>query len=294
MPLPDFLLIGAQKAGTTSLVHYLGQHPRVGWASVKEPGFLARGDEGSEGPPGEKPGPTTLAAYAALFRDAGRLRSDEAPCAIGEATTAYLYAARAPERARNLLGEPRLVVVLRQPAERAFSNWMHARREGREEAPTFAEALAVEEARIQAGWGFQWHYAAKSRYAPQLQRWLALFPRERLLVLLTDDLERDPTAACQQVFQHLGVDPAFTPDTSERLHVSGTPPGVMARTRIQRAIIALGARVPAGYRRQVRDALFPRVELDGQTRRAVTAELFAEDIARTSELIDRDLSAWLA
>lgn len=293
MPRPDLLLIGAQKAGTTSLHRYLGQHPRVLMSRVKEPGFLSWPDEKDcSGPLGEPVPAKDLATWEALFEGVEEMRADGRPSAVGEASTAYLYARGAPERAQRYVPDARVVVVLRQPAERAFSNWLHARREGREPISDFRSALGAEDGRVGSGWGPMWHYARKSLYAGQLRRWQAHYG-DRMLVTTTDALSEDSVAVCQQVFAFLGLDDAFAPDCRHRYNAGGAPRGLRIEGKLHRALIAFGARVPSGYRRQVRDALFPRVELDPELRREITERFFARDIARTSEGIEQDLSSWL-
>lgn len=293
MPRPDLLIIGAQKAGTTSLYRYLAQHPRVLMSRVKEPGFLSWPDEQDcGGPPGEPVVAKDLETWETLFEGCEELRSDEKPSAVGEATTAYLYAQGAPDRAREHVPQARIVAVLRQPAERAFSNWLHARREGREPISDFRSALGAEEGRVGSGWGPMWHYSRKSRYAPQLRRWQARFG-ERMHVLTTDDLESRPVHTCQRIFDFLGLDSSFEPDCRRRYNAGGAPRGLKVEGRLHRALIAFGARVPAGYRRQVRDALFPRVELDRATRLEMTRRFFAQDIAQTEQVLGRSLSHWL-
>lgn len=293
MPRPDLLIIGAQKAGTTSLHRYLGQHPRILMSRVKEPGYLSWPDEQDcGGPAGEPVVARDLAKWEEIFEGCEEMRADGAPCAVGESTTAYLYARGAPTRAHELVPDARIVVLLRQPAERAFSNWLHARREGREPISDFRSALGAESGRIGSNWGPMWHYVRKSQYAGQLRRWAARFG-DQMLVLTTDELASDGVATCQRVFAFLGLDATFSPDCSRRWNAGGAPRGIKIESKLQRALIAFGARIPPAYRRQVRDALFPRVELDAATRRELTKQYFLDDIARTSEFLDRDLSAWL-
>jgi hypothetical protein len=288
MALPDLLVIGAQKAGTTSLHHYLDQHPQVQMCKVKEPSWFSWQDwaETNSGNASIRDRET----YELLFEGAEELRARyQGHAAVGESSTDYLYAPLAPERVADLVPEARIVVLLRQPAERAWSNWKHARREAREPL-SFEEALVAEPQRIAEGWGPMWHYAAKSTYAPQLDRWQARF---RLHVALTSDLDTDPVAVCQGIFGFLGIESAFLPHCRDRYNVGSMPHGVKAEGQLHRALVALGARVPWPYRHQIRDALFPRREMDPELKQQVTEQYFAADIAATASRIDRDLSAWL-
>lgn len=303
MSLPDLFLIGAQKAGTTSLHHWLGQHPQVLMSRIKEPGFfswldwmdLDGGPEPDEGSTW-RPGLAALAppirdrqTYESLFADAEALRLRfQGICAVGESSTDSLYAPHAAARVAELVPDAKVVVLLRQPAERAWSNWRHARRQGREPIEDFEAALDAEPERIAARWGPMWHYTAKSRYAPQLDRWLRRFD---VHVVLTDELDADPVGVCQAIYRHVGISADFLTDCRSRYNVGSAPRGIQQEGQLHRALVALGARVPWPYRRQVRDRLFPTPKMDPALRARVTAR-FVDDIDATEALIGEGLSAW--
>jgi hypothetical protein len=201
-PLPTFLVLGAQKAGTTALFAYLREHPDVTGPPWKEVSFFdrhyARG----------------LRWYRGNFPLRGRRAG-----AVGEASPSYLFHPLAPERVRAALPDARLVAILRNPVDRAHSHYQHEVALGRE-ALSFEEALEAEEARLageverltrdpasfsHAWWNYT--YASRGLYAEQLGRWLALFPREQLLVLLTDELAADPAGTYGRVLDFLSVAP---------------------------------------------------------------------------------------
>ncbi|MGQ9662575.1 MAG: sulfotransferase domain-containing protein [Kiritimatiellia bacterium] len=132
MTLPNFLIVGAPKAGTTSLFDYLGQHPEVYTPPVKEPCFFSSG----------LPAFThDLAEYEALF--AGQTTQT----AIGEASTTYLYDPDAARRIHDLLPEARIIIMLRNPAERAYSEWAYNALQLACEPLSFEAALEAEEER---------------------------------------------------------------------------------------------------------------------------------------------------
>src|SRR5246500_2536350 len=180
--MPDFLVIGAPKAGTTALHAALSEHPGLYMSAVKEPKFFL-----SDGPPPTKGGPGDALTYRehiwrrpeyeALFAAAppGALR--------GESTPLYLYDRAAMRRIRETLPTARLIVILRDPVERAHSNWTHLWSAGLEPVGDFLRACAEEERRIAAGWASFWHYTGLGRYGEQLQYLFTLFPREQVLVL---------------------------------------------------------------------------------------------------------------
>ena len=149
MTLPNFLVIGAAKSGTSSLYMYLKQHPEIYMSPIKEPHFFSFDDESkmTKGPgdPIHK-AITNFDDYQAQFDGV----TDEK--AIGEASTSYLYRPEAPGRIHAMLPDAKLIVILRNPVDRAFSAYMHVVRDKRETSKDFAEALSKEESRKAAGW----------------------------------------------------------------------------------------------------------------------------------------------
>lgn len=220
MTLPNFIIIGAAKAGTTSLYHYLRQHPQVYMTPTKETNYFAL-----VGHPLDYAGPgdqdyitrfsvTTPEGYAAQFAGVQGER------AIGEASPLYLYDAQTPQHLKAAVPDIRLVAVLREPVTRAYSAFSHLVRDGREPATSFAEALALEDERIAAGWEHIWHYTHMGRYAEQLRRYQALFAPEQLRVYLHDDLLRRPDWVMANLLTFLDVDASALPDQSVRHNVS--------------------------------------------------------------------------
>jgi len=202
-PLPDFLVLGAQKAGTTALYEYLRRHPQISGPSWKEVSFFdrhwARGESW----------------YRGNFPNVARTRGKH----VGEASPSYVFHPLAPRRVQEVVPEARLIVLVRNPVDRALSQYNHEVALGREPLP-FEEALDVEEERLRGEqermaadpryFSREWWshtYKARGRYAEQLERWLAVFPREQLLVLPSDDLGSEPARAHAQVLEFLGASP---------------------------------------------------------------------------------------
>ena len=221
MTLPNFLIIGAAKAGTTALYHYLKQHPQVYMSPKKETNFFAfEGQEISFSGPGDEriseSAITTLEAYADQFEAA----SDEV--AIGEASPWYLYSPQAADNIHRQIPHAKLITVLRNPIDRAFSSYLHVVRDGRESL-TFEEGLLAEEERIESGWEYIWHYQHTGFYAAQVERFLKVFPRKQLRFYLYDDFVDDPTQFVKDVCAFLEVDTNFVVDTSFKPNATGIP-----------------------------------------------------------------------
>jgi hypothetical protein len=303
MTLPDFLVIGAQKAGTTALHRYLSRHPEIYTAPAKETNFFAL-----EGERLDFRGPrdmevlkgsgfvTTITELSEYERQFAGVRGERA---VGEVCPLYLYSERAAERIKRHVPEVRLIAVLRDPAERAYSSFLMLRRSGREPLEDFAAALEAEDRRVAGGWEYAWHYRRAGYYHEQLSRYYALFDPAQIRVYLYEDLDRDASGTLRDIFGFLGVDENHAVDTSERYNVSGVPRSRMLHELVMRPNrfkAALRPLLPARVRKRisagVRRRNMERPALDPEIRRDLVAG-YREDILRLEELIGRDLSGWL-
>jgi len=295
---PNFFIIGAGKAGTTSLYYYLKQHPEVFMSRFKEPKFFALEGHALDfkGPHDERirrGTTTTLAEYLELF---AAVKDEKA---IGEASTVYLGDPRAPAAIARRLPEAKIVAILRHPAERAFSAYQHLLRDAYEPLPSFEAALAAEPQRAAEGWYVQYQYKGRGFYGRYLQRYFDLFPRANIRIYLYEDYLRRPAWLLADLFGFLGVDPTFRPDTSPRHNISGRP----RSARLQRWLTrshpfkeALKTWIPERWGHRVISWVQPfnvvRGAMDPATRRRLIEE-YRDDIALLQTLIGRDLSHWL-
>lgn len=300
MTLPNFLIIGAAKSGTTSLFNYLGQHPQV-FAQAKEPGFFAY-----EGQKVQLAGPedqtrfdqrviTDRQQYEALFANImpGQV--------CGEASVAYMYVAGTAERIKKYVPNVRLIAILRHPVDRAFSSYWHLRRDGREPLTTFAEGLAAEEERIQANWDYIWHYARLGCYYEQLQRYYNLFPRNQIAVFLFEEFKRSPVQVVQAICRFLEIDDSFQPDPSLKYNVSGKPrwdwldnfasrPNQLKQ--LVRPFIPLRLRKRWGTQLRTWNLETQTPTMPDEVRHTLAAQ-YHDDILRLQDLVDKDFSGWL-
>jgi hypothetical protein len=243
--MPDFLVIGAPKAGTTALHVALSGHPELYMSAIKEPKFFL-----TDGPPPAKGGPGDAltyrehvwrrADYEALF--------DPAPpgTLTGESTPLYLYNRAALRRIRAEIPAAKLIVIVRDPVERAHSNWTHLWSAGLEPVGDFVRACDQEERRIAAGWASFWHYTGLGRYGEQLEYLFSLFPREQVLVLRYRRLVDDPAGTMDQICVFLGVAAGLLTEIP-RQNVTSHPEPTLSHRAVslaQRAGSAVGARVP--------------------------------------------------
>ncbi len=197
--LPDFLIIGTQKGGTTSLFRYLSDHPQVAPGRKKEIRFF------------DKRFHRGVDWYRAHYPPRWRRHLYRATRArrlvTGEATPTYLYWPAAPVRVRAVVPNVRLVALLRDPVARAYSHYHHGVRAGREPR-TFGVAVEEEIEGIERGDPpAKFAYVARGLYARQLERWWSVFPREQLQILASEDLYKDPDRVVADVCGFLGIRP---------------------------------------------------------------------------------------
>lgn len=308
MTVPNFFIIGAQKAGTTSLYNYVNRHPQVYMSPVKEPFFFDHemtldgeilGEE--FGGPVRQPPPrfSNLDEYRALFDEA----RDE--IAIGEASPLYIYAPGTAERLQRHAPGAKFIALLRNPAERAYSSFLHAVRIGAEPLDDFARALREEEDRIRHNWHYVYHYRSRGLYYGQLEPYYRLFGPERMGVWLYEDLRDDPAGVTRSVFRFLGVDDEFTSDTYSKHNPAGVPNSRSTRTMAR----ALGATatvfrrtltptsrlypIASRIRQRVQGRILAKPPPVDQQVHNELIENYTEDIVKLQELVGRDLSVWL-
>jgi hypothetical protein len=233
--LPDFMIIGAAKCGTSSLYHWLSDHTDVVPATTKEVHFFDynayRGDDWYRAH-------FPLAREIASFeRERGR------PCLTGEASVSYLSHRWAPERVARALPDVKMIVALRNPIDRAYSQFQMSRREGQEPLEVFEEAVAHEEERLSPerarserdrrynSWPLGiWSYLHRSRYAEHLELWLDLFPREQFLFIKAEEMFADPHGTLEIVDDFLGL-PSQFPAELPRILDGGEYESLSADTR---------------------------------------------------------------
>ena len=290
--LPTFIIIGAAKAGTTALYWYLAEHPGVFMSPVKETNYFAYGlDAGGQlvyGDPDVHRFPVkSLGEYEQLFGNVA------GAAAVGEASPIYLECPQAAGRIRELLPAARIICSLRQPVERAYSDYlMYLRRRGRRFDP-------ARELTATAGWArpdSRWMQV--SRYAQQLERYFEAFPREQIHVLLIDDFKPSPLRAVQDVYRFVNVDPAFAPDFDTPHAPGGMPASTMLEGFFTSGAIVSAVKpwVPVGAANWIRRLRTRNMRkppaLPPTLKQELTAH-FRDDIAKTSQLIGRSLEHWL-
>jgi|SRR5690606_7874306 len=277
---PAFLVIGDTKAGSSSLHHYLGQHPEIFVPPEKELRYFAYDPQNSYHRRASSTRVRTLDDYLAHF--------DRAPGAavIGEVSPNYLRSPGAAARIRSTLPDVKLIVSLRNPADRLYSLHMMHLRDRTTNVPFDQRAFADDAAWIKGN--FYW---------PELDRYFARFPRARIKVILFEDLAANPLEVTQSLYRFLGVDDGFVPEI--RVYNEGGVPRhpllYTAMTECKQAVKRVmhpPERARAAWRRLRRRAL-RRPPFDPKLRRQIL-EVCRDDVLRTQALIRRDLGRWLS
>lgn len=313
MPLPNFFIVGTGKAGTTSLYEYLKQHPDIYMSPVKEPGYFAEEIRAQnidkqllgrlavqsrelakvlhDGEPTAQFG--WLAGewedYLRLFRQVGNQK------AIGEASAAYLWSQTAARNIQAVIPRARIIMMLRDPTERAFSQYLHQVAVGLTRS-NFFEHLEECARDDHSKLSHRYPFLEIGLYYQQVKRFLDLFPREQIRVYWYEEAWREPAELLADVFTFLGVDPAFPVDISRRSLERRRPRSVAAHYFLKQFGVwhPLRALVPDRLRPYLRRAAFqtdkaPRMEARD---RAFLVDYYRDDVTRLADLLGRDLSAW--
>jgi hypothetical protein len=298
---PNFFIVGTAKAGTTSLYGYLGRHPEVFVSPMKEPQYLALEDGEFVANNGYRnsarsirsypPVVQTEKQYSALFSEATSEK------AVGEASTLYLYSKLAPQRIAQRYPDAKIIIILRNPLDRAYSQFLHHVRDGHETTEDFWEAFCNEEGRLSRG-PF-WHYRHMSLYHAQVQQYVERFSGDQIHIIRFEDIQEDISAVLQGIFHFLDVEDQIEEATAQVRNKTGVP-----RRRWLNYLLFLARRypllrrfthlIPEALRRQIRsfrnrNLHKPRL---GEDVRAKCTSVFIEDIEWLEALLDRDFSDW--
>lgn len=263
--LPNFLVIGAPRAGTTWIAKNLGEHPAVFVPFKKEIHYFDSHYERGQ------------SFYESFFDDA-----DDA-IAVGEATPAYLHKPEVASRIRSMLPDAKLIVSLRNPVERVYSRYWKSRgRFTENENLSFEEKLAQKPEFISEGY-----------YVDHLQRYLDLFPRDQVLLLFFDDLSSNPSQFMADIYRFIGVDEDFRSELIDHQINAGAAQKLLVRNRFAywagRGFRYLGIHGTARRLEQANSAKLPDMAME--TRRRLI-DTYAEKNNRLAELAGRDLSHW--
>lgn len=298
MIMPNFLIIGAAKSGTTTLYDWLDRHPQVYMSPVKETNFFALENTNPDvfretvHKGYLKNFKTTITDYREQFTGVNN------EVAIGEASPSYLYYPQAAVRIKHYIPDVKLIAILRNPVERAYSNFVHHLRDNLETTPDFAEALELEQQRINDNWWWGFHYLNAGFYSVQLKRYWEIFDRSQIKIYLFEDLTNNPEETARDIWQFLQVDDIKLPE-SDRTNVTGVPKNrffynFLTRKNILKEPLKLLVPPPIRDRivTKLKNKTLQKPQLSPEIRSQLT-DTYREEIEQLQTLINRDLSSWL-
>lgn len=231
MSKPDFLIIGAQKSGTTSLFNYLNEHPRIIMTALKEIHFFDLNFDKGFNWYNEFFKDKETNWYNKFFKDKSSSSNIK-----GEATPYYLFHPCVPERVFTYLPGVKMIVMLRNPADRAYAQYFHEIRIKSETNSEFLEAIALEEKRLENAeiqllngtvsyhFSHQHHsYIARSLYTNQIERWLSYFPKSQFLFIKSESFFSNPKEQLKKVYEFLDIQVIY-PDKISVFNENHYPP----------------------------------------------------------------------
>jgi hypothetical protein len=303
MALPNFLIVGAAKAGTTAIYQYIKQHPDIFMPeTTKEPTFLTgltRKDLAHMNPDHvDRTIIFDIDSYVHLFSTA------EAEKAIGEASTAYLYffESTIPRIKEILNDDVKIIIILRNPTDRIFSQYTNLLRDGQENR-SFQEALEASKKKTQKDW---WHDLDLDIgcYYRQVKAYLDAFGRDNVLIILYDDLIQQQLTTIQTIFRFLEVDDAFVPDISVKYNVTGIPKSKFIHNLLRQPHPVKDMLKPFFSQKFRQKIMHNRIINNLANRNLVKPQLpaaarkelntwYQKDVLKLQELINRDLSRWI-
>ncbi|NRA10447.1 MAG: sulfotransferase [Crocinitomicaceae bacterium] len=286
---PNFLIVGAAKAGTTSIAKYLEEHPEIFISKEKEPFYFVRDSfnkipkEDLMLPIIEKKFHTDSESYFSLFDGVTEKRS-------GEASVHYLYHHdEVIPKVKEELGDVHIIIVLRDPANRAFSNYTYQQRV---ELDTFEKALAKEGEKKAKGWNSFWYYKDQGNYSESVQAYLSAF--SNVHVCLFDDLKKDSSSFMKSMYSFLDVDPTFEPNLEQRHNPTLAPKNKIVQFFFYLKIkyrIRLG--LPSFMKRKIMKASMKtsNQKINPETRQMLR-NYYKTDILKLEIILNKDLSGW--
>ena len=292
---PNFIISGVARCGTTSLFHYLNQHPEIGMSNVKEPKYFSSLDlilpqKGAGDDTVFSTVVTNELDYDKLFDGLESFKT------IGEGSSdCFYYHNTVIPRIKEKLGDVKILVCLRNPVERAYSAYNNLVRDSRETLE-FSAGLALEDERISKNWDWMWHYKSASLYAEALRHYQQEFTHVK--VVLFDDLQSNPKDVLDDIFVFLGVNTNISIDVSTKYSHSGKPTskliGMLTSRNnkfaynVRELIIKV---IPRSILEKLASKLFKKDVLSQEIRDGLSS-YFKNDIEELETLLKKDLTCW--
>ncbi len=312
--LPTFLIVGAVKAGTTSLHEYLQQHPEVYMSPVKETNYFSDADmliehfnvdyrqdvniDLKKYLAGDMKNKIHIAHvrswedYQLLFKNVEHQK------AIGEVSNSYLYCSSTAGNIKTKLPDVKIVMILRNPVERLYSQFLMNLKLGKIAEKNLLKEIENDQQKKIKGWGVSHLYLEVGNYYAQVKNYYDQFPVEQIKVILYDDYKKDPKAAMKDLFSFLQINPDFEIDMSRRYNEAGMPRfGKMNYWLTQIGVYGLVKRIfSSGLKEKLKSLIYTKENIPTITpaEKKYLRDYYREDVQQLASLINRDLSGWLS
>lgn len=311
--LPNFIVVGSNKGGTTSIYHYLKQHPQVYLSPIKEPHYFSKdinpADFSKEFAHNKLQdiekyvnGKMEEEYHAAFLRDFEQykklFKNVKNEKAIGELSTSYLYSTVAAQEIFNTLGKIKIIICLRNPIERAYSHYRMNIWTGNNNEFDFYKALKADFEHQPKVWGNAHLYTEIGLYYEQVKRYLTIFGKEQVKIIFTEDMKSNAQAVIKELYEFIGVDASFKPDTSKKYNEVYTPKYKNITYLLNKSGIRplLKKIAPEKIKSILTNLLFKKKSEKGEIpsdAKQFLLEQYSTDIQNLSSLLNKDLSGWL-
>ena len=282
------MIVGAPKAGTTSLCHYLSEHPQVFMSDPKEVNFFSKEEIENQGLYYNDFKVKNIAEYEDLF--AGVTNE----IAVGEGSVSYLFYPKTPQKIKDALPNVKIIILLRDPVSRGFSHYLMDYRLGLVDVPY--DEIVYQKSNHKNNALYYQQYVELGLYYEQVRRYLDIFGIDQVRIFINDDLKEDISKVILSVYDFLDIDQNFMPDLKKQYNVYQKPRNAFVSHLYSAKPLRRLARtvVPHSLVDTVKNTLLvkeKKPELSPGTRKYLNG-LFKNNILQTADLIDRDLSHW--
>lgn len=286
--LPNFFIVGTPKSGTTSLFEYLKKHPEVFMCPVKEPNFFSFLDISEQGLYYSEKGIENYNEYLKLFEEAADKK------AIGEASVSYLFYKTVPYKIKKSISDAKIIIILRNPVERAFSHYLMDTRLGYTDVP-FDEIVKRKSTHPFQKLYFQ-QYVELGLYYQQIKRYLEVFGEKQIKIFLTEDLKKDIGDVIKSVYSFLQVENIKTPGLETSHNVYRRPKNIFIEKLYQQKLLRrlIKKTIPQQFLSDIKSAMLikDKKPILAPSIKSYLNNYFLNDLKKTEALIGRDLSIW--
>jgi len=286
--LPNFIIVGTPKAGTTSLYHYLSEHPQVFMSEPKEVNYFSKDEIEEQGLYYQDFKAKDLKSYEALFN---QVRNE---VAIGEGSVSYLYYPKTPQKIKNILPDIKIIILLRDPIERAYSHYLMDFRMGLINL-SFEEVVYKTSNHKKIDLFYQ-QYIELGLYYKQVKRYVDTFGNTQIKIFLQEDLKNNTEKVIFDLYSFLDIDNSIIIDTNQQHNAFSMPKNKVIHQLYSSYIIRslIKTVFTKKIKEQIKNIFFERKKkpkLNYKTKEYLQ-KIYFEDIKKLESLINQDLSQW--